>query len=72
MQNAPMMKPRRSGSVPLVATGYGRKLVRQAARSVTEITCHAKGVYRELGTAERWWTLAGRIAKSSASARKAT
>jgi predicted CoA-substrate-specific enzyme activase len=35
-------------SVPLVATGYGRKLVRQATRSVTEITCHAKGVYREL------------------------
>jgi predicted CoA-substrate-specific enzyme activase len=34
--------------VPLVATGYGRKLVKQAARSITEITCHAKGVYREL------------------------
>jgi predicted CoA-substrate-specific enzyme activase len=37
-----------AGSVPLVATGYGRKLVRQAARQVTEITCHARGVYREL------------------------
>ena len=36
-------------NVPLVATGYGRKLVRQAARSVTEITCHATGVFRELG-----------------------
>ena len=35
--------------VPLVATGYGRKLVRQAARAVTEITCHARGIYRELG-----------------------
>jgi len=35
-------------SVPLVATGYGRKLVRQATRRVTEITCHAQGVYREL------------------------
>ncbi len=35
-------------NVPLVATGYGRKLAKQAARSVTEITCHAKGVYREL------------------------
>ncbi len=34
--------------VPLVATGYGRKLVRQAGRQVTEITCHARGVYREL------------------------
>jgi len=33
-------------SIPLVATGYGRKLVRQAARQVTEITCHARGVYR--------------------------
>jgi len=35
--------------VPLVATGYGRGLVRQATRSMTEITCHARGVYRELG-----------------------
>ena len=33
----------------LVATGYGRKLVGQARRSVTEITCHARGVYRSLG-----------------------
>jgi predicted CoA-substrate-specific enzyme activase len=33
---------------PLVATGYGRNLVRQATRKVTEITCHARGVYREL------------------------
>lgn len=33
--------------LPLVATGYGRNLVRQAARQVTEITCHARGVYRE-------------------------
>lgn len=35
-------------NIPLVATGYGRKLVRRATRSMTEITCHAKGVYREL------------------------
>ena len=35
-------------SIPLVATGYGRRLVRQAGRQVTEITCHARGVYREL------------------------
>jgi predicted CoA-substrate-specific enzyme activase len=34
---------------PLVATGYGRKLVRRADRVVTEITCHARGVYRALG-----------------------
>jgi predicted CoA-substrate-specific enzyme activase len=41
----------RSGGevTPLVATGYGRKLVKQAQRSVTEITCHARGVYRHLG-----------------------
>lgn len=36
------------GGIPLIATGYGRNLVRQATRKVTEITCHAKGVYREL------------------------
>ena len=34
---------------PLVATGYGRKLVHQAGRAVTEITCHARGAYRLLG-----------------------
>jgi (R)-2-hydroxyacyl-CoA dehydratese activating ATPase len=50
---APSLSPPRAGgmkggAIPLVATGYGRKLVRQATRSVTEITCHAKGVYREL------------------------
>jgi len=39
----------KGGAIPLVATGYGRKLVRQSTRSVTEITCHARGVYRELG-----------------------
>lgn len=33
--------------LPLVATGYGRDLVHQADRKVTEITCHAGGVYRE-------------------------
>ncbi len=50
---APSLSPPRAGgmkggAIPLVATGYGRKLVRQATRGVTEITCHAKGVYREL------------------------
>jgi activator of 2-hydroxyglutaryl-CoA dehydratase len=29
---------------PLVATGYGRKSVDGAHRTITEITCHAKGV----------------------------
>ncbi len=35
-------------AVPLVATGYGRKLVKKATRNLTEITCHARGIYREL------------------------
>jgi len=34
--------------LPLVATGYGRHLVHLAARKVTEITCHARGIFREL------------------------
>jgi len=34
---------------PLVATGYGRRLVAQAERAVTEITCHARGAHRLLG-----------------------
>ncbi len=36
-------------TVPAIATGYGRKLIKQAARNLTEITCHAKGVFRALG-----------------------
>ena len=35
--------------IPLIATGYGRNLVHQAIKKVTEITCHAKGVYHQLG-----------------------
>ena len=35
--------------VPLVATGYGRNLVHQADKKVTEITCHARGVYKSVG-----------------------
>jgi predicted CoA-substrate-specific enzyme activase len=35
--------------VPIVATGYGRKLVRRAGRNLTEITCHARGVFRASG-----------------------
>ena len=34
---------------PLVATGYGRHLVQGAARQVTEITCHARGVFHATG-----------------------
>lgn len=32
-------------SIPIIATGYGRKLMELATKQVTEITCHAKGVY---------------------------
>jgi predicted CoA-substrate-specific enzyme activase len=35
--------------LPLVATGYGRHLVRDAVATVTEITCHARGVFRAQG-----------------------
>ena len=35
--------------VPLAATGYGRKLIRTATLNTTEITCHARGVFEELG-----------------------
>jgi predicted CoA-substrate-specific enzyme activase len=35
--------------VPTVATGYGRKLIQNADRNVTEITCHARGIFRDLG-----------------------
>ena len=38
-----------AGDVGIVATGYGRRLVRRAARSVTEITCHARGVFQATG-----------------------
>ena len=36
-------------ATPVVATGYGRKLMEGADRVVTEITCHARGVFRSLG-----------------------
>jgi predicted CoA-substrate-specific enzyme activase len=36
-------------AVPVVATGYGRKLVKSANRNITEITCHARGVFQALG-----------------------
>jgi predicted CoA-substrate-specific enzyme activase len=35
--------------VPIIATGYGRGLVTQATRAITEITCHARGAHREFG-----------------------
>jgi (R)-2-hydroxyacyl-CoA dehydratese activating ATPase len=38
-----------AAAAPLVATGYGRNLVEGADKVVTEITCHAKGVFRRVG-----------------------
>ena len=34
---------------PVVATGYGRKLVADATKVVTEISCHARGAYHRTG-----------------------
>ena len=36
-----------AAEIPVIATGYGRGLVAQAKRTVTEITCHAHGVFHE-------------------------
>ena len=33
--------------LPILATGYGRRLVKGATMTVTEITCHARGAYQE-------------------------
>jgi predicted CoA-substrate-specific enzyme activase len=35
--------------VPIVATGYGRRLVHAAHRQVTEIACHARGIFHAFG-----------------------
>lgn len=37
--------------VAVFATGYGRKLVDRADRAITEITCHARGVFADTGMA---------------------
>jgi predicted CoA-substrate-specific enzyme activase len=37
-----------AADIPIIATGYGRALVPQSTRIVTEITCHARGVFQEL------------------------
>ena len=50
-------------SVPVVATGYGRKLVREATVRVTEITCHARGVYQALGHAGTLVDIGGQDSK---------
>jgi predicted CoA-substrate-specific enzyme activase len=49
--------------VPTIATGYGRKLIKEATRSLTEITCHARGVFRDLGRAGTLIDIGGQDSK---------
>ena len=44
-----------AGTAPTIATGYGRKL--------TEITCHARGVFRDLGRAGTLIDIGGQDSK---------
>jgi predicted CoA-substrate-specific enzyme activase len=37
-----------SKNIPIVTTGYGRNLLTNENKSITEITCHARGVYQSL------------------------
>jgi predicted CoA-substrate-specific enzyme activase len=53
----------RSGLGPVVATGYARKLVRAADRTVTEITCHAAGVRHVLPEARSVVEIGGQDSK---------
>jgi len=48
---------------PVIATGYGRKLIKEATRNVTEITCHARGVFRALGRAGTLIDIGGQDSK---------
>ncbi|KPK16179.1 MAG: hypothetical protein AMJ62_06770 [Myxococcales bacterium SG8_38] len=50
-------------AVPAIATGYGRKLIKQATRNLTEITCHARGVFRDLGRAGTLIDIGGQDSK---------
>ena len=52
-----------NGGVPTIATGYGRKLIKEATRNVTEITCHAKGVFHDLGRAGTLVDIGGQDSK---------
>jgi len=52
-----------AGDAPSVATGYGRKLIASATRSVTEITCHARGVFACLGHAGTLVDIGGQDSK---------
>jgi (R)-2-hydroxyacyl-CoA dehydratese activating ATPase len=39
------------GDAPVIATGYGRKLIPGASKVVTEMPCHARGAFAQLGRA---------------------
>ena len=52
-----------NGDIPTIATGYGRKLIKEATRNVTEITCHAKGVFRDLNQAGTLVDIGGQDSK---------
>ena len=52
-----------SGGTPVVATGYGRKLAAGAQRKVTEITCHARGVFHSLKKAGTLIDIGGQDSK---------
>jgi predicted CoA-substrate-specific enzyme activase len=52
-----------SEDVPTVATGYGRKLLTAATKSVTEISCHARGVHACLNTAGTLVDIGGQDSK---------
>lgn len=47
----------------LVATGYGRKLVTAAAHRVTEISCHARGVFAQFSQAQTLIDIGGQDSK---------
>lgn len=49
--------------VPSIATGYGRKLIKEASRNLTEITCHARGVFRDLNRAGTLIDIGGQDSK---------
>jgi predicted CoA-substrate-specific enzyme activase len=50
-------------AIPVFATGYGRKLVPAADRNVTEITCHARGVFADTATAGTLIDIGGQDSK---------
>ena len=52
--------------IPLVATGYGRRLVRLADRQVTEIACHARGIFHEFNRGGTLVDIGGQDSKAIA------